>query len=129
MPSETVSVVFSFRNEEDNLPELIRRLQAMSAGRAEAFEFIFVNDVSDDRSRDILCEARAADPRVTFLTMARRSGPAECVLAGMAASSGDAVVYMDSDLQDPPELIPLLIERWREGFEVVHTRRSARLGE
>jgi len=129
MSMDTVSVIFSFRNEEDTLSALIERLTAMAAGRPETFEFIFVNDVSSDRSLEILRAAHAADPRVKVLTMARRSGPSECVLAGMAAAAGDAVIYMDCDLQDPPELIPTLLERWREGHDVVHTKRTVRLGE
>lgn len=129
MSSDLVSIIFSFRNEDDILPELIRRLRAMAEGRPEHFEFIFVNDCSSDGSRRILAEERARDDRIKFLTTARRSGPSECVLAGLAAAGGDALVYMDSDLQDPPELIPQLLEQWRAGREVVHTRRSVRLGE
>ncbi len=129
MKSDSVSIILSFRNEEDNLPELIRRLRLVADGRAEDFEFIFVNDCSTDRSREILMAARATDPRVRFLTTARRAGPSEGVLAGLAAASGDAMIYMDCDLQDPPELIPTLLEHWRSGCDVVHTRRIARHGE
>ena len=129
MKSDLVSIILSFRNEDDNLPELIRRLQAMADGRPEGYEFIFVNDCSSDRSRDLLVEGRAKDPRIKFMTTARRSGPSECVLAGLAAAGGDAMIYMDCDLQDPPELIPELLGHWRAGCDVVHTRRSIRLGE
>jgi dolichol-phosphate mannosyltransferase len=125
----TVSVIFSFRNEEDNLAEMIRRLKLMAEGCAETFEFIFVNDCSGDRSAEIILAARETDPRVKLLTMARRAGPSEGVLAGLAAASGEAMVYLDCDLQDPPELIPTLIGQWRAGHDVVHTRRTARLGE
>lgn len=129
MKSDTVSIILSFRNEDDILSELIRRLQLMADGRAESFEFIFVNDCSDDRSRELLIEGRAKDPRIKFMTTARRSGPSECVLAGLAAAGGDAMIYMDCDLQDPPELIPELLAQWRAGNDVVHTRRSVRHGE
>jgi polyisoprenyl-phosphate glycosyltransferase len=129
MKSDLVSIILSFRNEEDNLPELIRRLTLLADGRPEGYEFIFVNDRSSDRSHAILTEARAKDPRVKFMTTARRAGPSEGVLAGLAAATGDAMVYMDCDLQDPPELIPELLEHWRAGCDVVHTRRSARHGE
>ncbi|TAN64718.1 MAG: glycosyltransferase [Magnetospirillum sp.] len=129
MKSDLVSIILSFRNEEDNLPELIRRLTALADTRPEGFEFIFVNDCSTDRSRDILIEARTRDQRVKFLTTARRAGPSEGVLAGLAAATGDAVVYMDCDLQDPPELIPEMLGHWRAGCDVVHTRRSVRHGE
>jgi dolichol-phosphate mannosyltransferase len=127
--SDLVSVILSFRNEEVNLPELLRRIAQMADGRPESFEFIFVDDESTDRSHEILLAARAADPRVKILLTARRAGPSEGVLAGLAAGGGDALVYLDCDLQDPPELIPTLIDRWKAGFEVVHTRRTARLGE
>jgi dolichol-phosphate mannosyltransferase len=126
---QLISVVFSFRNEEDNLPEMIRRLRLMADGRSERFEFVFVNDCSTDRSLDILTAARAEDERVKVLNMARRAGPSEGALAGLAAAGGDAVVYMDCDLQDPPELIPVLMEKWRNGADVVHTHRTQRLGE
>lgn len=129
MKSDLVSIILSFRNEEDNLPELIRRLALMAESQPEGFEFIFVNDGSTDRSRAILVEARAQDPRVKFLTTARRAGPSEGVLAGLAAASGDAMIYMDCDLQDPPELLPELIRNWKSGHDVVHTRRTVRLGE
>lgn len=129
MKSDLVSVILSFRNEEDNLPELIRRLTLMAEAQPEAFELIFVNDGSTDNSLEILRAARAGDPRVKIITTARRAGPSEGVLAGLAAASGDAMVYLDCDLQDPPELIPEMIRQWRNGHDVVHTRRTARLGE
>ena len=129
MTSDTVSIILSFRNEQDNLPELIRRLQLLADGRTENFEFIFVNDCSNDRSRELLLEARAKDQRVKLITTARRVGPSEGVLAGLAAATGDAMIYMDCDLQDPPELIPEMLAQWRAGHDVVHTRRSIRHGE
>jgi len=129
MPADKISIVFSFRNEEETLPALLERLSAMSKDRPEEFEFIFVNDRSCDRSLEILGVAHAADPRVKVITMARRSGPSECVFAGLAACVGDAAIFMDCDLQDPPELIPTLIEKWKGGAEVVHTMRTQRMGE
>ncbi|MDO8607454.1 MAG: glycosyltransferase family 2 protein [Phaeospirillum sp.] len=129
MKSDLVSIIFSFRNEEGNLPELLRRLTLLADSRSEGYEFIFVNDCSDDRSRAILLEARAQDPRVKFVTTARRVGPSEGVLAGLAAATGDAMIYMDCDLQDPPELIPEMLGHWRAGCDIVHTRRTIRLGE
>jgi polyisoprenyl-phosphate glycosyltransferase len=124
-----VSVVLSFRNEADNIPLLISRLDAMFAGVDVPYELVFVNDDSTDASLAILQRERERNTRVTILNMSRRFGVAECVLAGMAAATGDAVVYMDADLQDPPEVIPLLIERWRHGADVVHTVRTRRRGE
>ena len=75
MKSDLVSIILSFRNEQDNLPELIRRLTVMADARPEGYEFIFVNDCSNDGSRNLLVEARAKDSRVKFVTTARRVGP------------------------------------------------------
>jgi glycosyltransferase involved in cell wall biosynthesis len=124
-----VSVVLSFRNEAENIPTLISRLAAMFASCDVEYELLFVNDASTDQSMSVLLAERERNPRVKILNLSRRFGVAEGVMAGMAWAGGDAVVYMDSDLQDPPELIPLLIERWRGGADVVHTLRTARRGE
>jgi dolichol-phosphate mannosyltransferase len=124
-----VSVVLSFRNEADNIPTLVSRLAAMFAGQAVDYELVFVNDASTDASLATLLSERQRNSRVTIVNMSRRFGVAEGVLAGMAASHGDAVIYMDADLQDPPEVIPALLEKWRGGAEVVHTVRTRRHGE
>lgn len=124
-----VSVVFSFRNEAGNIPTLLARLRAAFAGVDVSSEFVFVNDASTDTSLELLRLEQQRDPRIVILDMSRRFGVAEGVLAGMAAAKGDAVIYMDADLQDPPEVIPQLIERWRGGADVVHTVRTKRKGE
>jgi len=124
-----VSVVLSFRNEAENIPTLVARLVATFAEQPVDYELIFVNDASTDRSLDLLIGERARNPRVKVLNMSRRFGVAEGVLAGMEAARGDAVVYMDADLQDPPELIREMIARWRAGSDVVHTIRTRRHGE
>ena len=115
----TVSVVLSFRNEEDVLEELIRRLDAVLGGQSMDYELIFVNDDSNDGSLGILTAERAENPRIKIINMSRRFGVAECLLAGIALASGDAVVSMDADLQDPPEVIPEMLEKWRDGADVV----------
>ena len=124
-----VSVVLSFRNEAENIPTLVARLAAMFAGQPVDYELIFVNDASTDRSLDLLLGERQRNPRVKVLNMSRRFGVAEGVLAGMEVARGDAVGYMDADLQDPPEVIPELISRWQSGSDVVHTVRTRRHGE
>jgi dolichol-phosphate mannosyltransferase len=124
-----VSVVLSFRNEEEVIPELIARLQAALRGASLDYELIFVNDASTDGSRSVLEEQRKADPRVKIVNMSRRFGVAPCVVAGMRYARGEAVVYMDADLQDPPELIPELVAHWQEGADVVYTVRTSRHGE
>lgn len=124
-----VSVVFSFRNERENIPTLIGRLDSMFAAQPVEYELLFVNDASTDGSLDVLVGERGRNPRVKIINMSRRFGVAECMRAGMAAASGDAVVYMDADLQDPPEVIPQLLDRWQAGADVVHTVRTRRHGE
>lgn len=130
-----ISVVLSFWNEEGVLPELIRRLRAAFAGLSAAgeiggYELIFVNDASTDRSELILREA-ARQGDVKLINMSRNFGVSPCVLAGMLYAQGDAVVYMDADLQDPPELIPELVRVWKSerDVDVVHTVRKSRAGE
>ncbi len=129
MSAPQLSVVLSFRNEADVIPELISRLAKSLGGAGLDYELIFVNDASTDGSLALLEAHRARDPRVKILNMSRRFGVAPCVMAGMQHARGEAVVYMDTDLQDPPELIPTLVARWREGADVVYTVRTSRQGE
>ena len=124
-----VSMIFSFRNEEKVLPDLIERVEAVLSGQPLDYELIFINDDSNDGSLDLLMSARAKNPRIKILNMSRGFGHAECVKAGMAYASGDAVISMDTDLQDPPELISELIAKWRDGAEVVYTVRTRRKAE
>lgn len=130
MPKEELlSLVFSFRNEEAVIPELIRRVQATLDELDIDSEIIFVNDDSTDGSLRLLEERRTRDPRIKIISMSRRFGLTPCIIAGYRHAKGDAVIYMDADLQDPPELIPELLEEWRKGAEVVHTTRTVRRGE
>jgi polyisoprenyl-phosphate glycosyltransferase len=124
-----LSFVFSFRNEEDNIPELVRRA-SMAASSIEdlQYEMIFVNDDSTDKSLELLQKLQETYP-IVIVNMSRRFGVTPCVLAGLAQAKGDAVVYMDADLQDPPELVPELVKRFRAGADVVHTTRTHRDGE
>jgi glycosyltransferase involved in cell wall biosynthesis len=124
-----VSVVLSFRNEAENIPTLVSRLATTFSSREVEYELVFVNDASTDQSLAILLNERERNARVKILNMSRRFGVAEGVLAGMSAAGGDAVIYMDADLQDPPEVIPALLEQWQRGADVVHTLRTRRRGE
>jgi len=124
-----ISVVFSFRNEAENLPVLVSRLATMFAAEPVEYELLFVNDASTDASIEVLTSLRGSNPRIKIVNMSRRFGVAECARAGMAYATGDAVVYMDTDLQDPPEVIPQLLKAWRDGADVVHTVRTRREGE
>lgn len=124
-----LSVIFSFRNEETVLQELVLRVISAIGPLGLDFEIIFVNDDSNDRSLEILRKLRESDKRIKIINMSRRFGVHPCVIAGLKHAKGDAVVYMDTDLQDPPELIPQLVEEWRAGADVVNTVRTERAGE
>lgn len=122
-----VSVIFSFRNEEENIEELIlRTTKALKDENAN--ELIFVNDASTDGSELLLKKLMKTFP-IKIINMSRRFGVAHCIIAGLSHAKGDVIIYMDSDLQDPPELIPQLIKKYQNGAEVVHTKRIKRDGE
>ena len=124
-----LSIIFSFKNEEKNLNELIKRTTlTLSKLNNWRYELIFVNDCSTDQSEQILLEFQKK-LSIKIINMSRNFGVAPCVLAGFRHSKGDAVVTIDSDLQDPPELIQKLVEEHEKGSEVVHTIRLKRLGE
>ena len=124
-----LSIIFSFRNEEKNIPELIERISStLKKLNNWKFELIFVNDDSDDNSEKILIEKKKLYP-IKIINMSRSFGTGPCVLAGLKQANGDAAIYMDSDLQDPPEIIPDLIKKFENGIDVVHTKRTKRLGE
>lgn len=129
-----VSVVLSFYNEAAVIPELLARLRKVFAGEGEriaGYELVFVNDASTDASELLLRGEIAAMRDVVLVNTSRNFGVSECVYAGFRHARGDAVVYMDSDLQDPPEVITELLARWRDDpqAEVVYTTRRTRAGE
>jgi dolichol-phosphate mannosyltransferase len=124
-----LSVVLPVYNEEATIPELHRRLLAALEPLVLSFEVIYVDDGSSDRSKDSLRELALKDPHVGVLVLSRNFGHQIALTAGLDHARGDAVILMDSDLQDPPELIPDLVERWRQGFDVVYAQRRARQGE
>ena len=124
-----LSVVLPVFNEEANIGELHQRLVAVLTSLDLAFEVIYIDDGSSDRSRELVSELAKGDSRVGVLVLSRNFGHQVALTAGLDHASGQAVVLMDSDLQDPPELIPELVARWKEGFDVVYARRKARQGE
>ena len=124
-----ISIIFSFKNEEKNLKELVKRVNSsLSILKNWKYEMIFVNDSSDDKSEEILLDLQKTNP-ITIINMTRTFGVGPCVLAGFRHAKGDAIIYMDTDLQDPPEVITKLIEEYEKGAEIVHTVRTKRLGE
>ncbi|MSP97727.1 MAG: glycosyltransferase [Betaproteobacteria bacterium] len=124
-----LSVVLSFRNEAETIPELVQRLKRTLGSLQLSYEVIFVNDDSTDESLNILKQVNAEDGRFKILNMSRNFGNAPCALAGFRYARGDAVLVMDADLQDPPELIPRLLEEFEKGADVVYTTRKSRAGE
>ena len=129
MKKKMISLIFSFRNEQSNLEELIKRAEKTLESIRYDYEIIFIDDDSIDGSYKILEENRERNNKIKIIKMSRRFGISPCVLAGFSHSSGDAIIYMDSDLQDPPELITELISKWEDGNDVVHTIRTKRKGE
>ena len=124
-----ISIIFSFKNEETNLNELIKRIKSsLSVINNWKYELIFINDCSEDSSEEILIDLQKNNP-ITIINMTRTFGVGPCVLAGFREAKGDAIVYMDADLQDPPEIIPKLIKEYEKGSEIVHTVRTKRHGE
>jgi len=124
-----LSLVVPVYKEEKNIPEFLRRLRPILAGVTEDYEIIFSLDPSPDRTEDVILEHRAADQRIKLLKFSRRFGQPMATLAGLQYSRGDAVVVMDVDLQDPPELVQTMLAKWREGFDVVLPQRRERTGE
>ena len=125
----TISFVIPVKDEEEVLPELHSRLDAVAREIPGEAEFILVDDGSTDRSREVMSELRDRDERVKLLFLARNFGHQLALSAGLDFASGDAVVIMDGDLQDPPEVVLEMIPLWREGYEVVHAVRRRREGE
>ena len=124
-----LSVVFSFRNEEGNIQELVERVHnSLKESSNWKYELIFVNDDSSDQSENILQRLQKDYP-IKIINMSRRFGVDPCVLAGFRHAGGEAIIYLHTDLQDPPEIIPDLLKKYEEGFDVVHTIRTKRKGE
>jgi dolichol-phosphate mannosyltransferase len=123
------SVVAPIFNEEETIPHFYARTVAVMESMGEPFEIVLVNDGSIDGSYRILRELHERDPRVRVIDFSRNFGHQIAISAGLDHARGQAVVIIDSDLQDPPEVIPDLIVRWKAGAEVVYAQRAQRVGE
>ena len=123
------SIVIPVFNEEAVLPVLLRRLDLLLARLDEPAEAIFVDDGSSDSSSFVLEALAKRDPRFRYIGLSRNFGHQIAITAGMEAASGDAIIVMDADLQDPPEVVGQMIEKWKEGYEIVYGRRLSRDGE
>ncbi|RPD46152.1 glycosyltransferase [Hymenobacter sediminis] len=124
-----LSIIIPIYNEEANIPALYQRLLGVLNPMELAYEFIFINDGSRDRSLALIQELAAQDSRVRYADFSRNFGHQIAVTAGLDLSIGEAVVIIDADLQDPPELIPDLYAKLQEGYEVVYAKRRTRQGE
>ncbi len=130
MPSwPEYSLVVPIYNEEETIPELVRRLAELVDKLDGEAEVILVDDGSSDRSYELMSAARDADPRFKLLRLSRNFGHQIAVTAGLDVAAGNAVIVMDADLQDPPEVALELAARWRDGYEVVYAVREGREGE
>lgn len=125
----TLSVIIPIFNEEETLPELHRRLEGFLPSLGETWEVVFIDDGSKDGSAEILKTLSLTELRYRVISFGRNFGHQIAITAGMDYAEGDAVVVMDADLQDPPEVIAEMLKKWREGFDVVYGVRSKRLGE
>ncbi|MFH1122324.1 MAG: glycosyltransferase family 2 protein [Pseudomonadota bacterium] len=122
-----LNIVIPIYNEQENLPELHRRLREVCEGLDGAtWQVIYVNDGSKDDSMKLMLEQSEEDPRFSIVDLSRNFGHQAAITAGLAHADGDAVILMDGDLQDPPEVIPDLLRSWRAGAEVVRAQRSSR---
>jgi len=123
------SFIIPIYNEEDTLFEMYRRVRAVMDQMDGSVELVLVNDGSRDRSLFLMRELHEQDPQVCYLSLARNFGHQVAVTAGLNFVRGQAIVILDADLQDPPELIPALVEKWQQGYQVVYAQRTKRLRE
>ena len=129
MHVDLISVIVPCYDESETLPEFYRRVCAVAKSLGRRFEFVFVNDGSRDETAAVLDELAERDRRVKVVHLAQNRGHQIALTAGMDHASGDMVVTIDADLQDPPELIGEMLSRIEEGFDVVHAQRDSRAGE
>ena len=123
------SIVIPAYNEQESIPLFIEAVTPIMQNLNEEYEVIFVNDGSRDNTLNVLKNFANKDRHIKYVSFARNFGQQAAIFCGLAHSSGDAVIIMDVDLQDPVEVIPLMIEKWKDGYEIVHGKRTKRNGE
>lgn len=128
MINKKISVIIACYREEESIPVMYRRLTDTLSAVTSSFEIIFVNDASPDNSEAVLAELAAQDKHVVVINHARNFNSQNAISSGMDIATGDAVILLDGDLQDPPELIPEFVAKWQEGFDVVYGVRTKREG-
>ena len=125
-----VTIMIPAYNEEKSLPKLFKRLNLLAKNTSKYdFEFLFINDGSKDKTMEIIRNESEKDSRVSYINLSRNFGKENAMLAGFDYAKGDALVIIDADLQDPPELIPAMLSLWEEGYDDVYAKRESRDGE
>lgn len=125
-----IDIIIPAYNEEESLPFLFERLEKiMQENSNYEFEVLFINDGSKDKTLELIKEQREKDNRISYVDFSRNFGKEIAMIAGLDYATGDAAIFMDADLQDPPELIPELIKYWEQGYDDVYARRRTRDGE
>ena len=119
-----ISIVSPIYNEAENLEELVQRVILAMESTSEEFEYILVENGSTDNSLDIIQSLHGKDPRIKYLSLSRNFGHQGGIFAGLSYACGNAVVSLDGDLQQAPELIPSMIKRWKQGYDVVYTTKK-----
>ena len=120
-----ISVIIPAYNEEESLPMLYDRMKKLMENMENyEFEILFVNDGSKDKTINIIKQLRAEDKRICYVDFSRNFGKEIAMIAGLDYATGDCVIFMDADLQDPPELIPELVKYWEEGYDDVYAKRK-----
>lgn len=126
---DSISLVIPCYNEEEVLPELRRRLKEIVAAYSCPFEVVLIDDGSKDRTWPLICQFAREDGFIKAIRLSRNFGHQTAITCGLDQARGEVVVILDADLQDPPELIPQMLDRWRDGFDVVYGQRKTRHGE
>ncbi len=127
-----ISIIIPAYNEEESLPFLIKKLEEimnLEELKKYEFEILFVNDGSRDNTLNLIKKYREEDPRVSYVDFSRNFGQEVAMAAGIDYATGDCAIFMDADLQDPPELIPQMVKFWEEGYDDIYARRKSRTGE
>ena len=125
-----ISIIIPAYNEEESLPILYDRIKILIDNMNNyEFEILFINDGSKDKTLEIIKEIRQKDQRICYVDFSRNFGKETAMIAGLDYATGDCVIFMDADLQDPPELIPELVKYWEQGYDDVYAKRKSRKGE
>lgn len=125
-----ITIIIPAYNEEKVLPQLFARLDKLATNNTDYdFEFLFINDGSNDKTMGMVHTKSEADRRISYINLSRNFGKERAMLAGFDYAKGDALVIIDADLQDPPELIPKMIKYWENGYDDVYAKRASREGE